>query len=150
MSDTERARFRFDWSALPFAERLKAAKDEALVKKSFWQKLKRTAAHVPFAEDAVAAYYAAFDHDTPVRVRATLLGALAYFVLPLDAIPDILPVIGFSDDAAVMFLAFQTLTSNITPAHQAAAKEIIARLRTQGEDEPEAPPASGAPGPASA
>jgi len=59
MSDTQRARFRFDWSALPFAERLKAAKDEALVKKSFWQKLKRTAAHVPFAEDAVAAYYAA-------------------------------------------------------------------------------------------
>ncbi|MFG1420386.1 YkvA family protein [Roseixanthobacter liquoris] len=147
MSDTERARFRFDWSALPFAERLKAAKDENLVKKGFWQKLKSTAAHVPFAEDAVAAYYAAFDHETPVRVRATLLGALAYFILPLDAIPDILPVIGFSDDAAVLFLAFQALTSHITPAHQAAAKEIITRLRTESADNPEA---SDAPGPAGA
>ncbi|MFG1398078.1 YkvA family protein [Roseixanthobacter pseudopolyaromaticivorans] len=146
MSNTERARFRFDWSALPFAERLKAAKDETIVKKGFWQKLQRTAAHVPFAEDAMAGYYAAFDHETPVRVRATLLGALAYFILPLDAIPDILPVIGFSDDAAVLFLAFQALTSHITPAHKAAAKETISRLRTESEADEAPASQSGAPG----
>ncbi|OYY56104.1 MAG: hypothetical protein B7Y53_02565, partial [Halothiobacillus sp. 28-55-5] len=69
-----------------------------------------------------------------VLLLAAILAVVGWYswrATPLDAIPDILPVIGFSDDAAVMFLAFQALTSNITPAHQAAAKEIIARLRTR-------------------
>ncbi|MFG1463798.1 YkvA family protein [Xanthobacter sp. DSM 24535] len=134
MTNTGRARSRFDWSALPFTERHKAAKDESFVAKGFWQKLKRTAAHVPFAQEAVAAYFAAFDHATPLRVRATLMGALAYFVLPLDSIPDILPAIGFSDDAAVLFLAYRALTSHITPAHHAAANDLVARLRAEGDD----------------
>ena len=63
---------------------------------------KRVAAHIPFAEELLAAYYCAFDRDTPLQVKATLVGALAYFVLPVDAIPDVLPVIGFTDDAAVL------------------------------------------------
>ena len=43
------------------------------------------ARNIPFAEDAVAAYFCAFDTNTPFRVRAMLMGALAYFVMPIDA-----------------------------------------------------------------
>lgn len=64
--------------------------------------MRRVVAQIPFAEDLLAAYYCAFDRDTPLPVKATLVGALAYFVLPVDAILDMLPVIGFTDDAAVL------------------------------------------------
>jgi uncharacterized membrane protein YkvA (DUF1232 family) len=54
---------------------------------------------IPCAEDLLAAYYA-FDQATPLQVKAALLGALAYFVLPFDTVPDMLPFLGFADDAA--------------------------------------------------
>ena len=71
----------------------------------FWRKLRGVVARIPFAEDLLAAYYCAFDRATPLHVKATLVGAIAYFVLPVDAIPDVLPVIGFTDDAAVLAAA---------------------------------------------
>ena len=77
-------------------------KTSASVRAGFWVKVKRQAAKLPFAEDLLAAYYCAFDRETPLQVRAVLLGALAYFVLPFDGIPDVLPVLGFTDDAAVL------------------------------------------------
>src|SRR5436190_1685685 len=77
----------------------RTAQDEALVRKSFWAKARRVAAGIPFAEDLVAAYFCAFDHETPLQVKAALLGALAYFVLPFDVIPDVLPMLGYTDDA---------------------------------------------------
>ncbi len=60
------------------------------VRNRFWSTLRKAIRQIPFAEDLVAAYFCAFDRNTPARVRATLLGALAYFVLPIDAIPDLL------------------------------------------------------------
>jgi uncharacterized membrane protein YkvA (DUF1232 family) len=59
-------------------------------------------------------------------VRAVLLGALAYFVLPFDAIPDIIAGVGFSDDASVLLIAIATVSAHITPAHRARAKETLA------------------------
>ena len=70
-----------------------------------WSKAKRVTARLPFAEDLLSAYYCAFDRTTPIQVKAALLGALAYFVLPVDLIPDILPVLGYADDAAVLATA---------------------------------------------
>ena len=68
----------------------------------------RVAASIPFAEDLLAAYYCAFDRNTPLPVKTSLIGALAYFVLPIDAIPDVLPVLGFTDDAAMLATHHQT------------------------------------------
>jgi uncharacterized membrane protein YkvA (DUF1232 family) len=105
----------------------RAARDEARVRRDFWPKLKRHAARLPFAEDLVAAYYCAFDRRTPRRVQAILLGALAYFVLPFDFIPDMLPVIGFTDDAAVLATAIRVVAAHITPEHRDAARRLLAR-----------------------
>jgi uncharacterized membrane protein YkvA (DUF1232 family) len=101
---------------------------DSAMDRSFWRKLRRVAASIPFAEDLLAAYYCAFDRDTPLPVKATLVGALAYFVLPLDAIPDVLPVIGFTDDAAVLATAIKLVASHIRPAHREAARNALAKL----------------------
>jgi len=101
--------------------------DDGALRESFWPKLKRVAAQIPFAEELLAAYYCAFDKDTPLAVKATLVGAIAYFVLPTDAIPDFIPVIGYTDDAAVLAAAIKLVSDHITPAHRQAAREQLGR-----------------------
>jgi uncharacterized membrane protein YkvA (DUF1232 family) len=57
--------------------------------------------------------------------KAALLGALAYFVLPIDLIPDILPVLGYADDAAVLATALRLVASHIRPEHREAARQAL-------------------------
>jgi uncharacterized membrane protein YkvA (DUF1232 family) len=108
------------------------ARDPESVRKRFWAKFKRVAARLPFAEDLLSAYYCAFDLTTPRHVQAALLGAIAYFILPFDFIPDMLPVLGFTDDAAVLATAIRLVAAHITVEHREAAR---ARLRRMAEGE---------------
>jgi len=103
------------------------ARDEETVRRGFWPKAKQFAARLPFAEDLLAAYYCAFDRDTPPQVKAALIGALAYFVLPFDVVPDMLPVLGFADDAAVLATALRLVAGHMRPEHREAAKRAMAR-----------------------
>jgi uncharacterized membrane protein YkvA (DUF1232 family) len=96
--------------------------------RDLWRKLRAVAAYVPFAEDAVAIYYCSLDRATPVRVRMAILGALAYFVLPTDAIPDFLPIAGFTDDAAVLAATLQLVAAYVLPEHREAARRALADL----------------------
>ena len=105
----------------------KLAKDPERVRRNFWLKFKRLATSLPFAEELLAAYYCAFDRETPRHVQAALLGALAYFVLPFDFVPDMLPVLSFTDDAAVLATAIRMVASHITPEHRAAAHAALTR-----------------------
>jgi uncharacterized membrane protein YkvA (DUF1232 family) len=107
------------------ADRL--AKDRDSVRRRFWSKLKRVAVRLPFAEDLLAAYYCAFDKETPRHVQAALLGAVAYFILPFDFVPDMLPVLGFTDDAAVLATALRMVASHITDDHRKAARAALKR-----------------------
>jgi uncharacterized membrane protein YkvA (DUF1232 family) len=107
------------------ADRL--AKDRESVRQRFWSKLKRVAARLPFAEDLLAAYYCAFDRETPRHVQVALLGAVAYFILPFDFVPDMLPVLGFTDDAAVLATAIRMVASHITDDHRRAARAALQR-----------------------
>ena len=103
------------------------AREKARLGREFWPKLRRFAVRLPFAEDLVAAYFCAFDRNTPRRVQVVLIGALAYFVLPFDFIPDMLPLIGFTDDAAVLATAIRLVAVHITPQHREAARRVLAR-----------------------
>ncbi|HKS17583.1 MAG TPA: YkvA family protein [Bradyrhizobium sp.] len=107
------------------ADRL--AQDRDSVRRRFWTKLKQVAARLPFAEDLLAAYYCAFDRETPRHVQAALLGAIAYFILPFDFMPDVLPILGFTDDAAVLATAIRMVASHITPEHREAARAALKR-----------------------
>ena len=106
-----------------------AEQDERTVRRGFWDKMRRVAAGLPFAEDVLAAYYCAFDYDTPVKVKAALLAALAYFVLPIDLMPDVMPVLGFTDDAAILATAIRMVATHIRPEHRDAARAALDRVQ---------------------
>jgi len=97
------------------------------VRRGFWSKVRRVAAKIPFAEDLLTAYYCAFDRETPREVQAALIGALAYFILPFDIIPDMIPVLGYTDDAAVLAAAFRMVAQHIRPDHRDAARRALRR-----------------------
>jgi uncharacterized membrane protein YkvA (DUF1232 family) len=103
------------------------AREKFRLAREFWPKFKRFAAQLPFAEDLVAAYFCAFDRHTPRHVQGALVGALAYFVLPFDVIPDMLPLVGFTDDAAVLATAIRLVATHIRPEHRQAARRVLAR-----------------------
>jgi uncharacterized membrane protein YkvA (DUF1232 family) len=103
---------------------------ERTVRRDFWAKLKHFAGQVPFVEDVVAAYYCALDPATPMRVRGILLAALVCFIFRLRARPltwlSRFPVLGFTDDAAVLTTVFG-LSAHITPVHRAAAARALGK-----------------------
>lgn len=107
------------------ADRL--AKDPESLRRRFWIKLKKVVGKLPFAEDLLAAYYCAFDRQTPRHVQVALLGAIAYFILPFDFIPDMLPVLGFTDDAAILATAIRLVSAHILPEHREAARAALKR-----------------------
>jgi uncharacterized membrane protein YkvA (DUF1232 family) len=110
----------------------KLAQDSDSVRRRFWIKFKQVVGKLPFAEDLLAAYYCAFDRETPRHVQIALLGALAYFILPFDFMPDMLPILGFTDDAAVLATAIRMVSSHITSDHREAARAALKR-GTEGE-----------------
>lgn len=100
--------------------------DEARVRRDFWATFKRAARQIPFSNEVVAAYYCAIDPTVPWRVRATLLAALAYFVTPLDAVPDFILGVGFGDDVGVLAAAIAMVATHIAPRHRESAKRALA------------------------
>ena len=118
-SELKTAAFGRKVSLVALAER------ERRVRRDFWAKLKRFAGMVPFVEDLVAAYYCALDPATPMRVRGMLLAALAYFILPVDIIPDMIAGLGFADDAALLTAVVGLVASHITPTHRVAAARAL-------------------------
>ena len=107
--------------------------NEMRVKKGFWPKIRRTAARIPFANHALAAWYATQDPKTPLAAKGIMLGALAYFVMPADVIPDVFVGIGFTDDAAVFAALLATLGKHIKPQHHLKATEALKKMREPDE-----------------
>jgi uncharacterized membrane protein YkvA (DUF1232 family) len=101
------------------------SRDAALVRNGFVNKMKAVAQRIPFAEDAVAAWFCTRDPATPFKVRATLVGALAYFILPTDVVPDFIAGLGFTDDAGVLLAALKVVGSHISEAHRARARRWL-------------------------
>ncbi|QND51168.1 DUF1232 domain-containing protein [Phyllobacterium sp. 628] len=101
---------------------------EETVRARFWKTARKAAKSIPFLDEVIAGYYCALDPATPMRVRGTLLAALAYFVLPLDIIPDFILGLGFTDDVAVLMAALSAVRNHITPAHREAAKKAVADI----------------------
>jgi uncharacterized membrane protein YkvA (DUF1232 family) len=102
--------------------------NEQRVSRGFWPKIRKVAARVPFAADALSVWWCARDPATPTAAKGMMFAALAYFVLPTDAIPDVLPAIGFTDDAAVIAALLAIVGKNLKPRHKDAAKAFLAKL----------------------
>lgn len=96
------------------------------VRAGFWPTFRKAFRQLPFSRDVVAGFYCAIDPQSPRRVRGILLAALAYFVLPFDAVPDLLAVIGFSDDVAVLAAALSAVRLHMKPQHYERADLALA------------------------
>jgi uncharacterized membrane protein YkvA (DUF1232 family) len=114
----------------------RVAGGEQTLRRKFWRKLLREAASLPFVEDLLTAHYCAFDRNTPLYVKAILVGAIAYFVVPDKFIPKYASFIGFADDAAVLATAFKAVSSHIKPEHREAARRTLVRLRNGSSSRP--------------
>jgi uncharacterized membrane protein YkvA (DUF1232 family) len=112
-----------------------AARDERTVLRGFWKKVRQTLPVVPFLDEAIAAFYCAIDPRTPGVVRATLFGALAYFILPFDAVPDLLAGLGFTDDLAVLVATLRAVGAHVTDEHRERARATLERLRRNTAEE---------------
>lgn len=106
--------------------------NEQRVTRGFWPKMRKVAAHVPFASEALAVWYCARDDETPVAAKGMMFAALAYFVMPFDAIPDVIAGIGYTDDAAVFMAMLALVGKHLKPRHRAAARQAVDRLRDEG------------------
>ena len=100
-----------------------------VVRDGFWPKMAKFFARIPFASEALAAYYCATDARTPKRVKGLLLAALAYFVMPVDLIPDLLPGLGFTDDMTVLATVIGLIRAHIRPEHRARAARALNDLK---------------------
>jgi len=99
--------------------------EEYYNEENFWKKVKKTAvkAGAKAIYLALKLYYAMKDPDTPVWAKGTIAGALGYFILPIDLIPDALPVVGFTDDIALMSAALLAVAKSITPKIKEQARQ---------------------------
>lgn len=80
---------------------------------------------VEVVEKVLVGYYVMRDDATPRRARLTLAGALAYFLLPADAVADVLPAIGFTDDALAIATALAAVATSIRPRHLEQARATL-------------------------
>jgi len=94
---------------------------------NFWNKIKKYAILLgeDLLEKALTLYYTLQDKDTPTKIKTAIIGALGYFILPLDAVPDTIAGLGFSDDLGVLALTISQISSYIKDEHIAKAKETL-------------------------
>ncbi len=106
----------------------KLQQDKKMVMREFGQKLRSNLGKIPFSEDVTAAFYCAVDGQSPAVVKAVLFGALAYFIMPADVIPDFIAGLGYTDDASVLMAAISTVQKHVKDDHKTKAKQFLKRL----------------------
>lgn len=99
--------------------------DTSNVKEDFWGKFKKVLNKIPFAKKVLSMYYCLLDSKTPNWVKVSVGGALAYFILPIDLIPDFIPFAGYTDDAAVIAVTYKAVNEHILDAHKYKSEEFF-------------------------
>ena len=92
---------------------------------------------------ALQLFYVGIDVGTPMHIRRICLAPLGYFIFPADAIPDIIPVVGYSDDLGVLAITVATVAAFITPKIKERARETADKWfgpRDNAEPVPEPKP----------
>ena len=101
--------------------------EDAFSDNGFWEKLKKYAllAGREVVEKALLLYYAMQEEKAPAWAKATIAGALGYFIVPLDAITDLTPAVGYADDLGVLALAVAAVAAYINEdVRQKAAEKM--------------------------
>jgi len=78
-------------------------------------------------ERALTLYHCLRDPDTPAWAKSVIAGALGYFVLPLDAVADFTPFVGYGDDLGALAAALAVVTFYVKSDHRERARRALAR-----------------------
>ena len=117
--------------------------EEAYSDAGFRSKLTRYArvAGREVVEKALWLYYAMQEEKAPAWAKASIIGALGYFISPLDAIVDLTPVVGYADDLGVLALAVAAVATYI---NDDVREKTRVRMREWfGDDTPDTGPDAG-------
>ncbi|WP_284381850.1 YkvA family protein [Litoribrevibacter albus] len=109
--------------------------NQPITNRSVWRKLKRHSKRIgkEAVETTLKLYYSARDDQTPAWARTVIYGALIYFLVPVDAIPDFIPG-GYTDDLTTLLAAIATVSMHIKPLHKAKAKQQTQRWFSDEEE----------------
>ena len=110
--------------------------EEAFSDTGFWEKLKKYAllAGREVVEKALLLYYAAQEEKAPAWAKGTIAAALGYFIVPLDAVADLTPAVGYADDLGVLVLAIAAVATYINDDVRARTAATMARWFPADED----------------
>lgn len=92
-----------------------------------FKKVRKVLGKIPFVADVIILYYCALDIRTPIKAKLVAYSALAYFILPLDAIPDVVVGLGYLDDAGAIAMAIAALQPYVTVEHRERTAEWLMR-----------------------
>jgi uncharacterized membrane protein YkvA (DUF1232 family) len=100
---------------------------KAFSESSFWAKVQKYAkiAGIKVVYAALLLYYLVVSENIPLKIKAIVIGALGYFIFPIDIIPDAIPILGFTDDLAVLLYAIAESAKYVTPEVQERAKKKL-------------------------
>ena len=117
---------------------------EHYTEEGFWKKVKRFASKLgrKGLRAGFTLFYCLQDPETPTWAKGVIVGALGYFILPLDAIPDFIPGAGLTDDLGALMAALGTVSAYIKDEHKQRSKEQVERILGPDdgeEDDPDEP-----------
>ena len=105
--------------------------------KAFWEKLRKVAskAGAKVVYYALVLFYTLIDPTTPMKYKAVIAGALGYFILPMDLLPDFLPFAGLADDWAALIAAVSYVFTSITQENKDKARAKLKEWFPQAREE---------------
>ncbi len=106
--------------------------NEQAVRDGFMVKAKSFISKIPMADEVVASYFCMLDPATPRWVKGVVAAALAYFIMPIDAVMDAIPVAGLTDDIGVLSVALTSISAYITDEHRAKARQWMRSEQVKG------------------
>ncbi len=109
--------------ALDFGELDKPEEKVKYIEENLWEKLERAGKKISFAKDVLALFNYMRDPAVSWHRKAIVIGALVYFISPIDAIPDIAPLVGYLDDLGVITALLKFLGSELIPYYQSGYRE---------------------------
>ncbi|WP_110690821.1 YkvA family protein [Salinicola endophyticus] len=113
---------------------------EAYSDTRFWRKLARFGSRAGrgVALKSLQLYFVLKRPDVPIWAKSTIIGALGYFISPLDAIPDVIAGVGFTDDASVLAAALVAVSIYIDEEVERQAAAVLARWWPESSESPPA------------
>ena len=96
----------------------KVEKGQQEVEEGLWDKLERVGKKINFARDVKALYKYMRDKYVPWYRKSIVIGALIYFISPIDAVPDLAPLVGYLDDLGVITAVLKFMGSELIPYYE--------------------------------